>query len=67
MDVIKKRRSKRDYDSHPLELQVLSNLLWAAYGTFLVEYPRDEAVRAAASGGLSLRSRREPSLTSRGE
>lgn len=32
MDALMERRSRRDLDPRPLELQVLSNLLWVAFG-----------------------------------
>ena len=32
MEVLKARQSQRDFSTKPLELQVLSDLLWAAFG-----------------------------------
>ncbi len=32
MEVFQTRRSRREFDTRPLELQVLSNSLWAAFG-----------------------------------
>ena len=47
MQVLKDRRSSRAYSAEKLPLQVLSNLLWAAFG---INRP-DKGMRTAPSGG----------------